>query len=68
LRLKEVYQRVANPNSVNTTPLNRYEGFNNDGVINRDMRFNGHVARWLERAEIVEFLWLVHGSRLRGRH
>jgi HK97 family phage portal protein len=31
--ISEVYQRVANPNSGGTAPVNRYEGFNSNGAI-----------------------------------
>jgi hypothetical protein len=42
--ITEVYQRVANPNSCGTAPLNRYSGFNNDGIVLTDRRGTKRVG------------------------
>jgi HK97 family phage portal protein len=36
--ITEAYQRIANPNSGGSAPLNTYAGFTNDGVVIQDRR------------------------------
>src|SRR3982074_2195729 len=42
--ITEVYQRIANPHSGGSAPLNRYSGFNDTGIVVTDRRGTKRVG------------------------